>query len=139
MSTLWKVINCIMFVSDLQQVGGFLWVFSINKTDFHGITKILLKVALNTTNQLSSYICITYWNSICHEWFQEGPFQAFFFVSFRNPRWPTIPGHGFYPKTFLEKLYKSLLHKWSFVFSLTKCTFFIWIGILWSMPWQILT
>ena len=78
MSTLWKVINCIMFVSDLQQVGGFLWVFYINKTDFHGITKILLKVALNTTNQLSSYICITYWNSICHEWFQEGPFQTFF-------------------------------------------------------------
>jgi hypothetical protein len=40
-----------MFVSDLRQVGGFLRVFSINKTDFHGITKILLKVALNTTNQ----------------------------------------------------------------------------------------
>jgi hypothetical protein len=34
----------IKFVSDLEQVD----VFSINKTDRHDITKILLKVALNT-------------------------------------------------------------------------------------------
>jgi hypothetical protein len=39
------------FVSDLQQVGGFLLgtpVSSTNKTDRHDITEILLKVALNT-------------------------------------------------------------------------------------------
>jgi hypothetical protein len=35
----------IKFVSDLQQVSGFL----IDKTDRHDITEILLKVALNTT------------------------------------------------------------------------------------------
>ena len=38
------------FVSDLRQVGGFLFipVSSTNKTDHHDITKILLKVALST-------------------------------------------------------------------------------------------
>ena len=44
----------IKFVSDLQQVSGFLRVlkiFSINKTDRQDITEILLKVALNTINQ----------------------------------------------------------------------------------------
>jgi hypothetical protein len=38
---------------DLRQVGGFLKgtpVSSINKTDRHDITEILLKVALNTIN-----------------------------------------------------------------------------------------
>jgi hypothetical protein len=41
----------IKFVSDLRQAGGFLWVLwfpSINKTDRHDITEILLKVALST-------------------------------------------------------------------------------------------
>jgi len=40
----------IKFVSDLWQVGGFLWVLfsSTNKTDHQDITEILLKVALNT-------------------------------------------------------------------------------------------
>ena len=42
----------IKFVSDLRQVGGFLRVLSpvssINKTDHHDITEILLKVALNS-------------------------------------------------------------------------------------------
>ena len=41
------------FVSDLQQIGGFLRVLgfsSVNKTDLHDITEILLKVALNTIN-----------------------------------------------------------------------------------------
>jgi len=41
----------IKFVSDLRQVGGFLLgtlVSSINTTDRHDITEILLKVALNT-------------------------------------------------------------------------------------------
>ena len=43
----------IKFVSDLPQVGGFLWVlrFPPNKTDRHDITEILLKVVLNTINQ----------------------------------------------------------------------------------------
>ena len=43
----------INFVSDLWQVGGFLRVlqFSTNKTDLHDIAEILLKVALNITNQ----------------------------------------------------------------------------------------
>ena len=41
----------IKFVSDLRQIGGFLWTqVSINsytnKTDHHGLTEILLKVAL---------------------------------------------------------------------------------------------
>ena len=38
----------IKFVSDLRQVGGFLWVSSTNKTARHDITELLLKVALNT-------------------------------------------------------------------------------------------
>jgi hypothetical protein len=51
----------IKFVSDLQQVGGFLSpgppVSSTNKTDRHDITEKLLKVALNTTkpNQPNIY------------------------------------------------------------------------------------
>ena len=54
----------IKFVSDLRQVGGFLrvlWFFSINKTDRHDITKILLKVSLNTITltQINVY-CIHY-------------------------------------------------------------------------------
>jgi hypothetical protein len=36
----------IKFVSELQEVGGFSPVSSINKTDSHNITEILLKVAL---------------------------------------------------------------------------------------------
>ena len=42
----------IKFVSDLQQVSGFLRAlrFPRNKTDRHDITEILLKVALNTIN-----------------------------------------------------------------------------------------
>jgi hypothetical protein len=41
----------IKFVSDLRQVGGFFRVLrfsSTNKTDPHGISEILLKVALHT-------------------------------------------------------------------------------------------
>jgi hypothetical protein len=49
----------IKFVSDLQQVCGFLLgtlVYFTNKTDHHNITEILLKVALNTkTLTLVSY------------------------------------------------------------------------------------
>jgi len=40
----------IKFVSDLRQVGGFLWlllVYSTNKTDRHDITETLLKIALS--------------------------------------------------------------------------------------------
>ena len=44
----------IKFVSDLRQVGGFLWVLRfhpLSKTDRHDITEILLKVVLNTIIQ----------------------------------------------------------------------------------------
>ena len=48
--------HVIKFVTDLPQVGGFLLVLppvsSINKTDRHDITEILLNVALKTTNQI---------------------------------------------------------------------------------------
>jgi hypothetical protein len=47
-------IYVIKFISDLRQVGGFSLdtpVSSINNTDRHDITEILLKVALNTINQ----------------------------------------------------------------------------------------
>ena len=43
----------IKFVSNLRQVGGFLWVLGFpppKKNDRHDITEILLKVALNTIN-----------------------------------------------------------------------------------------
>ena len=49
--------NVIKFISDLRQVGDFLFstpVSSTNETDHHDIAEILLKVALNTikpTNQ----------------------------------------------------------------------------------------
>ena len=52
------------FVSDWRQVGGFLQVpvSPTNKTDRHDITEILLKVALNTTNQPTatcySFLCL---------------------------------------------------------------------------------
>ena len=52
---------CDKFVSDLQQIGGFLRVLGFlhqKKTDRHDITEILLKVALHTitiTSFLSSY------------------------------------------------------------------------------------
>ena len=44
----------IKFVSDLRQVDGFHRVFRFPppiQTDCHGLTEILLKVALNTINQ----------------------------------------------------------------------------------------
>jgi hypothetical protein len=47
--------NVIKFVDDLRQVAGSLRVTSVsttNKTDLHDITEILLKVALNTLNQI---------------------------------------------------------------------------------------
>jgi hypothetical protein len=46
----------IKFVSDLQQVGGFLGVLQFPppiKTDSHNITEILLKVALNSITPLA--------------------------------------------------------------------------------------
>ena len=44
----------ITFVSDLRHVGGFLrvlWFPPPIKTDYHDITEILLKVALNNINR----------------------------------------------------------------------------------------
>jgi hypothetical protein len=49
------------FVSGLQHVGGFLRVLSVSstkKTDRHDITKILLKVALNTIKQTTKIFSI---------------------------------------------------------------------------------
>ena len=54
----------IKFVSDLQQVGGFSPgppVSSINKTDHHDITEILLKVALNTIKQTNIILPFRFW------------------------------------------------------------------------------
>jgi hypothetical protein len=45
------IVKLSKFVSDLRQVGGFLWVLRFPppiKTDHHNITEILLKVAFNT-------------------------------------------------------------------------------------------
>ena len=54
----------IKFISDLRQVGGFLWgtaVSSTNRTECHNITEILLKVALNVINKTKpnqNFICL---------------------------------------------------------------------------------
>jgi hypothetical protein len=57
----------IKFVSDLQQVGGFLWAHN-NKIARHDITEILLKVALNTIaltlNCEASLPINTYWQQL---------------------------------------------------------------------------
>ena len=48
---LWQVSGFLRvkkIVGDLWQVGGFLRVSCTTKSDRHGITEILLKVALNT-------------------------------------------------------------------------------------------
>jgi hypothetical protein len=50
-----------------QQLGSFLWVFpvsSTNKTDRHVITEILLKVALNTINQIYK-LCVMKIRTLC--------------------------------------------------------------------------
>ena len=51
----------IKFVSDLRQVGGFLWVLQFSppiKTDRHDIAEILLKVALNTIKQTNKLFLV---------------------------------------------------------------------------------
>ena len=65
MSWLWSYGGWIYnkFVSDLQQVGGFLRVLSFtNKTNLHDITEILLQVALNTINltNLTQTTCMSW-------------------------------------------------------------------------------
>ena len=52
----------IKIVRDFRQVGGFLRVLQVsstNKTNPHDIAEILLKVALNTTNQAKQMHCLT--------------------------------------------------------------------------------
>ena len=52
----------IKFVSDLRQVGGFLWALQFppsTKTDRNDITEILFKVVLNTTTLTLLKECIT--------------------------------------------------------------------------------
>ena len=50
----------IKFISDLRQVGGFLWFLPrIKLTAMHDITEILLKVALNNINQtINPYVTV---------------------------------------------------------------------------------
>jgi hypothetical protein len=60
---LW-VLCVIKFVIDLRQVGGFLWVSSTNKTDCYEITEILLKVTLDTINQISQHQLEIWWLQI---------------------------------------------------------------------------
>jgi hypothetical protein len=58
----------IRFVSDLRQVGGFLWFSSTNKTDSHDITEILLKVVLNTISLSLDLFCeIGFLRAILHQ------------------------------------------------------------------------
>ena len=54
---------------DLKQVGGFSWVLpvsSTNNTDYHDMTEILLKVALNTNYDTPAYMLV-YFISFCNE------------------------------------------------------------------------
>jgi hypothetical protein len=54
------------FVSDLRQVGGFLWVLRFppptQKNDRHDVNEILLKVALNTItpSKKMSHVSVLY-------------------------------------------------------------------------------
>jgi hypothetical protein len=53
----------IKLVSDLRQVGGFLWVLRFPppiKTDHHDINEIFLKVALNTINPVMDQLLFSY-------------------------------------------------------------------------------
>ena len=59
---IWSFDYVIKFVSDLQQVGGFLH----QKTDHHDITKILLKVALNTITLIPLIYNYEVWWSQTH-------------------------------------------------------------------------
>ena len=60
--------NVIKFVSELRQVGGFLWVlrFHTTKTDCHNITEILLKMALNTINPTNMIYHTMLFSVFCH-------------------------------------------------------------------------
>ena len=59
----------IRFVSDMRQVGGFLWFSSTNKTDSHDITEILLKMVLNTINLSLDLFCeIGFLRAIFHQY-----------------------------------------------------------------------
>jgi hypothetical protein len=63
------ILLCDKCVNDLRQVCGFspgTPVPSTNKTDFHDITEILLKVALNTINQTNHFIYFYYDLDLCH-------------------------------------------------------------------------
>jgi len=57
----------IKFISDLRQVGGFLWVLQFSRpvtTYHHDIAEILLKVALNTTTLTLSHTSFYKWNTL---------------------------------------------------------------------------
>jgi hypothetical protein len=60
MSVLLGVLNTTFCDKVCQQLVTGQWfspVFATNKTDIHGITEILLKVALNTINQTKPNLC----------------------------------------------------------------------------------
>ena len=64
----------IKFVSDLWQVGGFLWVLRFPqqiKTYHHDITEILLKVALNTINHQTDYYILTSKGKYCTQYIRK--------------------------------------------------------------------
>ena len=52
----------IKFVSDLQQVGGFLWVLRFTQPIRHDITKILLNVTLCTITP-NTHVFLLHWTS----------------------------------------------------------------------------
>ena len=55
-----------LFVTDLRHVGGFLRVSFINKTDFHDVTEILLKVLNTITLILTLHIYSSFLLDNCH-------------------------------------------------------------------------
>ena len=64
----------INFVSDLWQVGGFLWILRFPqqiKTYHHDITEILLKVALNTINHQTDYYILTSKGKYCTQYIRK--------------------------------------------------------------------
>jgi hypothetical protein len=57
--------HCVIkFVSELRQIGGFLWVSFTNKANSHDIAEILLKVALSTIKQTKKQIHYLVFNLI---------------------------------------------------------------------------
>jgi hypothetical protein len=99
----------IKFVSDLRQVGGFLWELRFpppNKTDHHDIAKILLKMVLNTlTLALHSNIDWLNWGQIYV--IKEFPVYGtvFFLFSDINELAPLFGRIAVYPEWYNAEIY----------------------------------